>query len=68
MTDHIDKIKAAINDLSQCIGIVGAEQECMQKLRDLRFAKTTWVGKEENDIRFVVDRILCGDLGDSHDW
>lgn len=41
--------------------IPGARGETWQKLFLLREAKHTWVGKEENDLRFSLDSYLRGD-------
>ena len=35
--------------------------ETLSALRNLRNAKHTWVGKEENDLRFALDSYLRGD-------
>lgn len=54
----IDELKAAVDNLSQCLGIAGSQSEAMQHLSALRNRKTTWCGKEENELRFIIDIAL----------
>ncbi len=38
--------------------IPGARADSLRALQTLRNQKATWVGKEENDLRFALDRYL----------
>lgn len=52
------QIVAQITELSIVFDIPGARAEAMRELLALRKAKTTWVGKEENELRYKLDSIL----------
>ena len=53
-----EELRAALEDLAQVIGIIGAESEARTKLYELRKQKTTWVGPAENDLRFAINSAL----------
>lgn len=53
-------LRAAFSDAIECAEIIGAGFEKRVALKALRDQKTTWVGKEENDLRFAIDRFLRG--------
>lgn len=44
----------------ECEDIPGARAESRMELQRLRDLKTTWVGKQENDLRFALDNYLAG--------
>ena len=48
----------AWNAAIECRGIGGASSATLQELIELRERKTTWFGKEENDLRFMLDAYL----------
>ena len=53
-----EELRSAFNDYATCIGVFGAEIEARNKLISLRSKKTTWIGKEENDLRFAIDNAI----------
>ena len=55
---NISEIIVALNELAIVFDIPGARGLALQDLIRLRKAKTTWVGKEENDLRFSIDSAL----------
>ena len=54
----VSQIVAAVTELSIVFNIPGARSEALRDLLALRKAKTTWVGKEENDLRLKLDAVL----------
>ena len=61
MEATVTELRSALNEYAQVVGVFGAEIEARGNLRSLRASKTTWVGKEENDLRFAIDRALRGE-------
>lgn len=57
-----DDLVRAWNAAIVCQDIGGSRAETMQELITLREKKTTWLGKEENDLRLALDAYLreCG--------
>lgn len=53
-----EELRSALNDYAICTGVLGAEIEARNQLISLRSKKTTWVGKEENDLRFAIDNAI----------
>lgn len=53
-----DDLVRAWGAASECAGVGGSGAETLGELRRLRDLKTTWFGKEENDLRFALDRYL----------
>lgn len=62
MEATIAELRTALSEYAQVIGVFGAEVEARETLIRLRSLKTTWVGKDENDLRFAIDRALRGEL------
>lgn len=54
----IDDLQQAWTRAIEAESIPGARSEYMYELQRLRDSKTTWVGKEENELRFALDRYL----------
>lgn len=54
----ISEINAAINEYFEVFDIVGSRSAALQNAVALRKAKTTWVGKEEHDFMFKIDRFF----------
>lgn len=54
----IEEIKSAWNEFFQVIDIAGARSDALRNLIDLRKAKTTWIGAEENDFMFKINQFL----------
>lgn len=57
----IEELRRAWTDAIYGKDIPGYRTESHQILLDLRNKKHTWVGKEENDLRFALDNYLRGD-------
>ena len=53
-----EDLMRAWNSAIVCQDIGGSRAETMQELIALRERKTTWVGKEENNLRFALDAYL----------
>ena len=53
-----DDLLRAWNEAIVCADIGGSRAETMQELIALRERKTTWFGKEENDLRLALDAYL----------
>jgi hypothetical protein len=56
----IDELQHAWTEAIYAEDIPGARAETRQKLTELRHAKTTWVGVDENRLRFALDDYLRG--------
>lgn len=54
-----NELNAAVNDVFQVIDIPGSRMSAIIALAELRNKKTTWVGKNENDLRFAIDKLLA---------
>lgn len=54
----IQEIQSAWTDALNYQDIIGAKGETREELIRLRKAKHTWVGKDENDLRFALDAYL----------
>ena len=54
----INDFEEAITDFFVCIDIPGSRGVALQKIAAMRKIKTTWAGKEENEMRFRLDRLL----------
>ena len=53
-----DELQAAWTEAIHAHGIPGANAEAMQRLISLRNKKTTWLGKQENDLRYALDAYI----------
>ena len=53
-----EELRAALNNLAQCVGIAGSEAEARMQLRTLRERKFTWYGAKENELRYAIDMAL----------
>ena len=53
-----EDLMRAWNNAIVCQDIGGSRAETMQELIALRERKTTWLGKEENDLRCALDAYL----------
>ena len=62
----IEELNAAWTRAIECADIPGARAESMGELKRLRNLKTTWVGREENDLRFALIRYLGENASDCH--
>lgn len=58
MQPTADEINRAWTVAIECEGIGGARAESVGELLKLRRAKTTWVGPDENKLRFALDDYL----------
>ena len=54
----LDELKDAVECFFQCAGSEIIQRAAFGEVLRLRRAKTTWVGKEENDYRYRIDD-LC---------
>lgn len=54
----IEELKTLITEASIVIDIPGARSVAIQALVHARKSKSTWLGREENDLRFQLDRML----------
>jgi hypothetical protein len=54
----LQELHTAWTDAINCESIGGARAETRQRLQELRNAKHTWVGAEENKLRFALDAYL----------
>lgn len=58
MEPTIQQIQSAWTDALNCQDIIGAKGETREVLIQLRKAKHTWVGSEENNFRVALDAYL----------
>jgi hypothetical protein len=56
----IQEIQTAWTICIELEGIAGSQSQAKVDLKRIRDRKTTWVGKEENNLRFAIDRYLDG--------
>lgn len=54
------EIVEALRIWSIVVGIPGSESEAKNRLHQLRNAKQTWIGEQENRTRYAIDNILSG--------
>jgi hypothetical protein len=54
----IKDLMKAFNNCCRTEGVIGAQTEYLVELNNMRELKHTWVGKEENDFRFMCDAYL----------
>lgn len=55
---EIEEIKRALDDVFINFDFTPSRSEALEKLIQLRTRKTIWSGKEENDLRFSIDKFL----------
>ena len=56
-----DEIRIAFGIAIELEGIAGAQSQAKVDLKRIRDRKTTWVGVDENRLRFAVDKYLRGE-------
>ena len=54
----IQELQTAWTICIELEGIAGAQSQAKIDLRRIRDRKHTWVGKQENELRFAIDRYL----------
>jgi hypothetical protein len=54
----VSQLKQALSEVYACAGFRPSQAAAIADLRVLREKKHTWVGAEENELRFLLDDVL----------